>query len=227
MKAGEMITEIEISEGRGAPRYAVRDQLQAGFASYAISVVNLSQAGLLIEHAQPIRIGSTGRLAIQSGAGPSVLLARVVWSRLGNRTGADGRLLYRSGLLATEENAGLQHVIERLVGAGLASEVKDSLERKRQTILEKLHARKTNAVVKLVPVRDLLDPDRVMMVRHAIEQLRVHPDEATKWYNRAKFSGGGSGAVVYREEELAVWEYLERSVPLESIRQVLEKQQKS
>jgi len=217
-----LVSAIEITDGRSAPRYLVLRELPAAFASYAVTVVNVSAAGLLIEHAQPIRIGSTGRFSIQlPGAVSPVLQARVIWSRLGSNLNLEGKALYRSGLLSVDDGQ-LGIVIERLLGSKLAEEDSDSLERKRHSILEKLHKRKTQGGMKVVPSPALLDPDQVLMVQHAVEQLRVHPDEATKWYNRAKFSGGEGGEGPYREEVLAVWEYLERSVPHEAIRQVLE-----
>lgn len=222
-----MNSDIEITDGRSAPRYAVLRELPAAFASYAIAVVNLSAAGLQVEHAQPIRIGSTGRLSIQPpGHVPSVLQARVVWSRLGTKLNGEGKTLYRSGLLSIESDGPLGALIALLLDSKLAEEDRDSLERKRHLILEKLHKRKTQGGMKVVRPSGLLDPDQVMMVQHAVEQLRVNPDEARKWYNRAKFSAGDAGEGSYREEVLAVWEYLERSVPHEAIRQVLEKQVK-
>jgi len=222
-----VVSDIEISDGRSAPRYVVLRELHAAFASYAVTIINLSSTGLLVEHAQPIRIGATGRMSILQGNGLSeVIQARVLWSKLGTRQNEAGKTLYRSGLLSTYEDGRLQVVIDQLLAGGLAEEDHDSLERKRQTILEKLHSRKAHASLKVTRSQELLNTDQIMMVQHAVEQLRVSPDEATKWYNRAKFSGGDAGDGPYRKEVLAVWEYLERSVPQEAILQVLEKQVK-
>jgi hypothetical protein len=72
-----------------------------------------------------------------------------------------------------------------------------------------------------------IPPDQVLLVQHARERLRANPVEALKWYNRAKFalSQGGNpitDPIPNREDVLAVWEYLERTIDLNTIVQVFE-----
>ncbi|HJW92847.1 MAG TPA: hypothetical protein VJ901_04455, partial [Thermoanaerobaculia bacterium] len=62
-----------------------------------------------------------------------------------------------------------------------------------------------------------IPPDQVMLIQHARERLRSHPDEALKWYNRAKYALVEDDTAIgeslrHRDDVLAVWEYLERSV---------------
>lgn len=221
------MSNADIKDGRSESRYIVQPPLAAAFAAHSLTILNLSASGLLVEHAQPIRIGSAGRLSLlQERGAPFVLQARVLWSRLASKQNSAGKMLYSSGMLATHDEAGvLRQVIASLVQSGHAREDADSLERKRQAILQKLHSQRV-LVGAPKPTRSVnpLTPDQTLMVQHAIEQLRVHPDEAKKWYNRAKFSGAEASEGPFREEGLAIWEYLERSVPLEAIQQLLQKQ---
>jgi len=73
-----------------------------------------------------------------------------------------------------------------------------------------------------------IPPDQVMLIQHARERLRSHPDEALKWYNRAKYALVEDDTAIgeslrHRDDVLAVWEYLERSVPIETIASVFER----
>src|SRR5207247_2696367 len=63
--------------------------------------------------------------------------------------------------------------------------------------------------------------DQAGLGRQARARLRTHPEEAQKWYNRARYaiadvdpSLAASELVRDRDEVLAVWEYLQRSVPI-------------
>jgi len=60
-----------------------------------------------------------------------------------------------------------------------------------------------------------------------MERLRSHPEEAGKWYNRAKYSLSpeesktfDESGVGHKEDILAVWEYLERSIELPAVARV-------
>ncbi len=69
--------------------------------------------------------------------------------------------------------------------------------------------------------------DQVLLIQHARDRLRGRPDEALKWYNRAKYAITESkdtmgSALAYRDEVLAVWEYLERTVDLAVIARVFD-----
>ncbi|MGZ5474839.1 MAG: hypothetical protein ACXWG4_12855, partial [Thermoanaerobaculia bacterium] len=64
---------------------------------------------------------------------------------------------------------------------------------------------------------------QLLLVQHARERLLADPDEAQKWYHRAKYAitHGASNieieSIRNREEVLAVWEYLERSIDIQTI----------
>ena len=61
----------------------------------------------------------------------------------------------------------------------------------------------------------------------ARERLATHPDEALKWYNRARYALDAEDSPIaseirHRHDVLAVWEYLERTLPLAKIVRVFE-----
>ena len=64
------------------------------------------------------------------------------------------------------------------------------------------------------------NPDQILLIQQARERLRANPDEALKWYNRANSPGRRGRRRLddppYREDVLAVWEYLERTIPLQT-----------
>ena len=82
--------------------------------------------------------------------------------------------------------------------------------------------------MKHVPTGPDISPDQVLLIQHARARLRDNFDEAQKWYSRAYFAlrdgttAVGGQVVKYPEEVLAVWEYLERSVPLAVIKRVFD-----
>jgi len=67
------------------------------------------------------------------------------------------------------------------------------------------------------------------MIEHARKQLLSDPNEAQRWYQRAKYAitqGNTNIAADWirnREDVLAVWEYLERSVEISTIAIVFER----
>jgi len=71
--------------------------------------------------------------------------------------------------------------------------------------------------------------DQALLVQHARERLRANPDEAAKWYNRARFATDEEGGqlvaaelIRHRQDVLAVWEYLERTVPIAVVMRVFD-----
>jgi hypothetical protein len=70
--------------------------------------------------------------------------------------------------------------------------------------------------------------EQVTLIQQTRKRLRADPIEAIKWYNRARYSLSDQDARVveaftrqgYREEVLAVWEVLERKIPLGMIARV-------
>src|ERR1700694_885739 len=99
----------------------------------------------------------------------------------------------------------------------------DSLERKRQREQEKTLQRSGQPTMKFVPTEPEISAEQVLLIEHARDRLRTNFDEAQKWYSRAYFAlrdgrtPMSADLTKYPEDVLAVWEYLERSVPLSII----------
>ena len=103
----------------------------------------------------------------------------------------------------------------------------ESLERKRRKFFDREQERSSKPSVKLIKSEDI-SPDQTLLIQHARERLQNDPEEARKWYNRARYAIVESSAPISadirgREDVLAVWEYLERSVPLSTIVRVFER----
>ena len=71
--------------------------------------------------------------------------------------------------------------------------------------------------------------DTQLLIEHARKQLLADPMEAQRWYQRAKYAithgteNIAGDAIRNREDVLAVWEYLERSVDISTIALVFER----
>jgi PilZ domain. len=209
-------------------RYVAVPPLQADFCGYPVLVYNLAEGGLQVEHAAPFKLGLHGkaRVSLPAENRQLVLVGEVVWSRLSRTPDEKGKYLYRSGVridLSTEEarNA-LRYLITTYARPDLGT-----LERKRQAMLERARSIARRPGVKTQQFGPSIPNDVVLLIQQAIERLRMHPDEAAKWYNRAKFSVSQKedGTVDellfhYKEDVLAVWEYLERTIDVNVISKV-------
>jgi hypothetical protein len=217
----------EINELRTSDRFGAVEPLPGGFGSASVTILNLASRGVQIEHGQPLRLSLNGRLWFRRGNVAVSVQGRVVWSHLSKTRDPNGKLLYHSGIHVPEEAGDLASAIAALARSGVVQKDGDSLDRKRATVEEKEQQRQTRPVVKFVRVAHEVDADTALLIVHARDRLRANPAEAVKWYNRAKFSIIDSGTPVstdqfrHKEETLAVWEYLERTIDLATIERVL------
>jgi hypothetical protein len=183
-------------------------------------IVDLAERGAQIEHDEPLKLAANGRLMIASSF-PMELRARVVWSKLLN---VPGRATYRSGLVIEEKQEVVSHALKVLVRDGKARMDGLSLDRKKQAARERELKRvgKGRAPIQAVSV----SADDVLLVRQARERLRLNAQDATKWYNRARHTIAVGLAkdlderTAHRDEVVAVWEYLDRSMSLNEIARV-------
>jgi hypothetical protein len=219
----------DLSELRSSDRFAAIEPLPGGFSSANITVLNLATRGAQIEHAQPLRLSLTGRLWFKSGRAAVSVQGLVVWSHLSRTHDSDGKLLYHSGIHVPDGSQELVAAIEVLSREGVVRKESDSLERKRVTLEERGQQRQARPIVKFVRRGRDADPDTALLIMQARDRLRANPDESLRWYNRAKYSIIDSGSPVatdqlrHREEALAVWEYLERTIELDTIERVFDR----
>lgn len=204
-----------VEETRHRIRYLVRGTLRGFFGQVEMLVCDLSETGVQLEHAAPLRVGTRARGAIQQQGLSVPFFGTVTRSKLSTTPGPGGKLLYRSGIRFEDPDPNLLGLIHRLIGEGTLFEDPQSLERKRVKLLSRNAPKDRPAMRVLRPVL-AIPPDQLLLVRQARERLRANPEEARKWYNRVRFIGTEHTASLvrspFREEILAVWEYLERSI---------------
>ncbi len=115
----------EMRDRRKVARVVVPWRLSARVLdSYDARILDLSTAGVGIEHTVPLQPGATCTLEFPLPFGSLRLAARVVWSLLeggGDPQGGDRQLQYRSGLafteLSAEQQAALARTLETLQAA--------------------------------------------------------------------------------------------------------------
>ena len=211
----------EIRDQRAIERYVVVEPLLGSFGAAAITILDIAEQGAQIEHAQPLRLASRGRLWFRRGDVSASVHALVIWSRLSDKPNDEGKLLYRSGLRVEDAQETFGPAIQALADHGVIKRDTESLERKRRKFVEREHDKHSKPSIKIVKTEDV-SPDQALLIQHARERLQNDPEEALKWYNRARYAIVESAAPIAaeirnREDVLAVWEYLERSVPLSTI----------
>jgi hypothetical protein len=116
----------ETPERRSTARIVVPWHLSARvLESREVRILDLSTAGVGIEHAEPLQPGASCTLEFPLPFGPLRLTARVVWSLVGGADqtrNADGRLRYRSGLaftgLTPEQQTAVARALETLQARG-------------------------------------------------------------------------------------------------------------
>jgi hypothetical protein len=219
----------DLSELRSSDRFVAIDPLPGGFGSASITVLDLATRGAQIEHAQPLRLSLAGRLWFKGGRATVSVQGRVVWSHLSKTRDPNGKMLYHSGIHVPDGTEELVAAIEMLAREGVVRKESDSLERKRATLEERGQQRQARPIIKFARHGRDADPDTALLIMQARDRLRQNPDESLRWYNRAKYSIIDSGSPVatdqlrHREEALAVWEYLERTVDLDTIERVFDR----
>jgi hypothetical protein len=211
----------DIKDLRTIERYVVAEPLSGSFGAAAITLIDIAEQGAQIEHAQPLRLGARARLWFKRGDVAASVHALVIWSRLSEKPNDEGKLLYRSGLRVEESEENFAPAIQALADHGVIRRDTESLERKRRKFVEREQEKSSKPSVKMIKTEEV-SPDQALLIQHARERLQNDPEEARKWYNRARYAIVESSSPIAaeirgREDVLAVWEYLERSVPLSVI----------
>jgi hypothetical protein len=216
----------DVKDLRSTQRFVTTEPLTGSFGTAAIAIVDIGETGAQVEHSQPLRLATRGRLTFRRGSDTFAGYGLVVWSHLSRMPNERGKLLYRSGIRFEDDAADFSGLIDTLLQRQIIRIDAGSLARKKERIAEREAARSGRQLVRDLPQMDV-SADQVLLIQHARDRLRTHPDEALKWYNRAKYSiaqsvAGTPDMLYHREEVLAVWEYLERTVELQTIARVFD-----
>jgi len=199
----------EVKELRSAERYAAKEPIAGSFGAASVGVLNISDRGVLIEHAQPLRIATKGRLWFKQGDVTVAVQAIAVWSHLSKTPNAKGKYLYQSGLRIDEGVADLAAAVRMLANRGVVALDMESLERKRQRLTER--ANPITAPMRAVPKQPEITPDQALLIHHALRRLKSSPEEARRWYDKAKDTAPDD-VVKYGREVIALWSYLEGTI---------------
>ena len=176
-----------------------------------VAVRDVSVNGAQIEHIPPVRPAMRGRL----GIGEVTFDATVIWTRL------IGPGRYRTGLRIEERLDIVASAIRDLLARGVIRKGENTIQRREQARRE----REQRAASLLGIAQSVTGPSHadVSRIREAREWMQLFPDDAIKWYNRARMTANedqiriaGSGRT-NREDVLAVWEYLDRSIDLSDV----------
>lgn len=225
-----MSTE-NVEELRSVKRFVIDPPLRGAFANVDITIDDFAERGVQAEHAGPIKLGSVARLTFTIPVTQEVvrIQARVAWSRLSKKPDASGKYLYRSGLRVEGDPDVMKSTLARMVQFSVARPDVASLERKRQALIERARARSAAPTMKPLASRvPDIPPDHVLIIQQARTRLLSTPEEAIKWYNRAKYSQTNAPDIVqhHRDEVVAIWEYLERMIDINAIARILDQQHK-
>ena len=207
---------------RSAARFVSDDTVPGLFSTGSITqpvtLRDVSVNGAQIEHSQPVRPAMQGRITI----GTLTASAVVIWTRLTS----PGH--YRSGLRIEESLDVVAAAIRELLARGAVHKVENPMQLKQQAIADREKARTKFAGTPLTPVPSGPTPGEVAKIREARKWMQSHPEDAVKWYLRARATASeehlhiaGSGRI-NREDVLAVWEYLGRGIDLRDVVKALD-----
>jgi hypothetical protein len=220
---------MDVSELRGTERYVFAEPVEGRFGSADVTLLNVSTRGAQVAHAQPIRLGTTARLWFKRGDVAVSVQALTIWSHLSKTPNEKGKYLYSTGLRIEGQASDYETALQALLDRDVISPDPESLDKKRKKELQKIADRNGRPIVKLLRPEIDIPPDTQLLIEHARKQLLADPNEAQRWYQRAKYAitqGGvniATDAIRNREDVLAVWEYLERSVDISTIAIVFER----
>ncbi len=220
---------MEVSELRGTERFVFAEPILGRFGSADVSLLNVSGRGAQVAHTQPLRLGSSARLWFKRGDVAVSVQALCIWSHLSKTPNEKGKHLYTSGLRIEQEYPEYETALQALLDRDVISPDPESLEKKKKKELARIAEKNGRPIVKLLRPDVDVPPDTQLLIEHARKQLLADPTEAQRWYQRAKYAitqGGvniATDAIRNREDVLAVWEYLERSVDISTIAIVFER----
>jgi hypothetical protein len=202
-------TLADTPDMRSSPRFIPLRRISGIFGDAKFSIVQISQSGLRIRHADPLVPGVEGKLsfALLKPARSFVMRARVVWTSLA-RSGDESFSI--SGLRIMEHADRLVRAVELL---NAAHELQpDRRAKPRRTDNEALAG------------LDGVSDEEIALVTSAVQRFASDPVEANRWYSRARFALSDENvrrvAPVRgreREEVLGIWEYLERQVDIAKV----------
>jgi hypothetical protein len=223
---------------RSAYRFRVQEPLKGHFGEVPISIRDLSEKGVQIEHKSPLPTGYSATLSysIPGGTRQITLHGELRWTR--SEADLTGATFYRSGVTIDENTEGLSSSLDLFIRKGIAK-----LDRgNRQAASVKPPSPEypvdggaadfriaEHPEAARATVSGGVSPDDVRIVEQARERLAASFEESLRWYNRGRYALAEESVrqavldVRHREDVLAVWEYLGRTMTIATIAQAFER----
>lgn len=211
---------MSLVDGRLERRYTVLRRMTGSLGNVEVVLDDIGERGFHVRHETALRLATEARLTFTvPDDGSSVALQSfVVWSRFGSP--GDPRP-YHSGLRVDDGAGVLKQAIETLLAGRAILAEDESMQRKQEVLEERSRARQSR--MKVTSHAPRIPDDVILLVKQARGRLQANPAEIVRWFNRAKFSLNEAGEQIHqRDDVLAIWEYLERSVELAIIARVLD-----
>ena len=202
---------VEVNELRAAERYTSKEPIPGSFGAASVFLINISERGVMIEHAQPLRLSTKGRFWFKHVVVTVEVQAIVVWSHLSKTPNAKGKYLYRSGLRVDSGARDLSSALQTLAHRGLVALDMESLERKRQRDADRERDRIAPPPVRVPIPEPEISPHQALLIHHAMESLRANPEEARRLYTKAKDSAPDD-VVKHGRAVIALWAYLQGTI---------------
>ena len=136
----------DVIDLRKGDRFLFTEPVSGSFAGNDVAFLNVSLGGAQVTHAQPMRIGTRGRMTFRRGDVVVAIPEHVVWSHLGKVGEA---MSYTSGVKLDTTDPQFAAALNALYKAGVVQRDVGSLEKKRQRMIEREAARKSQ--VRVIP----------------------------------------------------------------------------
>ncbi|HVR43491.1 MAG TPA: hypothetical protein VMS56_08600 [Thermoanaerobaculia bacterium] len=213
---------MQIHDSRRSERYIADPPLRARLGREAVTIRDLGEEGVQLEHEIPLTTGRS-TLTFASERDEVEMSGRVIWSRLLPSASDPAQYRYRSGFRVDEPDRGsVSRIVSRLVGSGRARRDSESLERKRHALEERAAAAESERFVRAASGTartPAAGTRRILDAFHALERDPVM---------RAHWEALGAASLVrdpqrferYREA-VAVWEYLDHEFGLDAVARVI------
>jgi hypothetical protein len=128
---------IEVQDLRKGVRFLAVAPLAGTYGASEVTVINISLGGAQLMHAQPLRIGTRAKLWFQTGDVVCTTQALVLWSHLSQHANESGKFMYTSGMQIEAPEPSYAASLNALFTRGMIRKDTNSLENKRQRLLER------------------------------------------------------------------------------------------
>jgi len=219
---------------RRSYRFRVAQPIVGRFNGVPVDIRDIADGGVQIEHGDVFNRGTAGLLEYTvPGRQKQIRLhGQLLWTRRVDEGAASPR--YRSGMKIDLNNDMLNATIDFLVRAGMASIDRGNRAAPPSKARIQLVGRKQpepEPIAFTAPPAAPGDvaPDVIRVVERARDRLAASFEEAVRWYNRARFSLAEPwvqrevDSIRHKEDVLAVWEYLGRTVDIATIARVFDR----